>query len=59
MKIGKLRIMKSGKVVLRIQNENKMFVDLDVSKGISNNFYQELISINRGQSEIKNNKLEV
>ena len=59
MKIGKLRIMKSGKVVLRIQNENKMFVDLDVSKGISNNFYQELISIKRGQSEIKNNKLEV
>tara|TARA_B110001450_G_scaffold218502_1_gene212973 strand:- start:120 stop:422 length:303 start_codon:yes stop_codon:yes gene_type:complete len=42
MKIGKLRIMKSGKVILRIKNEsggNQQYIDMDVSQGITNNFY--------------------
>ena len=48
MKIGKLRIMKSGKVVLRIGNGSGEHIDMDVSQGITNNFYQELVSLNRG-----------
>ena len=53
MKIGKLRIMQSGKVVLRIFNESgekgekKEYIDMDVSQGITNNFYQELVTLNR------------
>lgn len=45
--------MKSGKVVLRIINEsgekggNGEYIDMDVSQGITNNFYQELVSLNR------------
>lgn len=45
MKIGKLRIMQSGKVVLRIFNESgekgekREYIDMDVSQGITNNFY--------------------
>ena len=49
LKIGKLRIMKSGKVILRIHDPKNVshsnFVDLDVSKGIMNSFYQELVSV--------------
>lgn len=46
LKIGKLRIMKSGKVILRIRDpEGTKYVDLDVSKGIMNSFYQELVSV--------------
>ena len=53
MKIGKLRIMQSGKVVLRIFNESgekgekREYIDMDVSQGITNNFYQELVTLNR------------
>ena len=53
MKIGKLRIMQSGKVVLRIFNESgekgekREYIDIDVSQGITNNFYQELVTLNR------------
>jgi hypothetical protein len=43
-KMGKLRFMKSGKVILRIGE-----VDLDVSKGIETTFYQELVKIQGGQ----------
>ena len=43
MKIGKLRIMSSGKVILRINNnesgEKQQYIDMDVSQGITNNFY--------------------
>ena len=34
--------MKSGKVLLRITQDNGQFIDLEVNKGIQNNFYQEL-----------------
>jgi len=45
-KIGKLRFMKSGKVVLRLQMPDcPDFVDLEVNKGIESTFYQELIAI--------------
>ena len=33
-KIGKMRFLKSGKVVLRVSKEDGSFVDLEVSKGI-------------------------
>ena len=46
--IGKLRFMKSGKVVLRLQLPgNKNHVDLEVNKGIDATFYQELVSIDK------------
>lgn len=45
-KIGKLRFMKSGKVVLRLQMpDSPQYVDLEVNKGIESTFYQELINI--------------
>ena len=34
--------MKSGKVLLRITQDNGQYIDLEVNKGIQNNFYQEL-----------------
>ena len=44
--IGSLRIMKSGRVILRLkQPDSDTHVDLDVSKGIQSNFYQELMSL--------------
>jgi hypothetical protein len=44
-RIGKLRFMKSGKVVLRVQLPGQTeFVDLELNKGIQPNFYQELVS---------------
>jgi hypothetical protein len=43
LKIGKLRMYKSGKLVLRITDEDNNTVDLDVSAGIQNSFYQELV----------------
>ena len=43
-KIGKIRLMKSGKVILRIGE-----IDLDVSKGIDTSFYQELVKISNGE----------
>uniref|UniRef100_A0A7S3CL14 Uncharacterized protein n=1 Tax=Strombidium rassoulzadegani TaxID=1082188 RepID=A0A7S3CL14_9SPIT len=48
-KIGKLRFMKSGKVILRIQNGGGEgeFIDLDVSKGIQTQFHQQVISVNK------------
>ena len=47
IKIGKLRLMKSGKVVLRLHtgNDNASYIDLDVSMGIQPAFYQELVTI--------------
>ncbi|CDW74297.1 UNKNOWN [Stylonychia lemnae] len=46
-KIGKIRVMKSGKVVLRMQDpiNNDLYVDFELTKGIQTNFYQELISV--------------
>ena len=45
-KIGKLRIMKSGKVVMRIQLPGSdKFADLEINQGIQSNFYQELVSV--------------
>lgn len=40
-KIGKLVVMKSGKVCLRIQldSDKNEFVDLEVNKGIESSFY--------------------
>jgi len=37
-KIGKLRFMKSGRVILRIQ-EGDRSIDMDVSEGIPNQFF--------------------
>jgi hypothetical protein len=42
--IGKLRFMKSGKIILRIGD-----IDLDVSKGIDTSFYQEIAKISDGK----------
>ena len=39
-KLGKLRFYKSGKVVLRIGN-----IDLNVTQGINNSFYQQLVQL--------------
>ena len=44
--IGKLRLMKSGKVVMRIQLPGQDdYVDLEMNRGIQPNFYQELVSV--------------
>ena len=51
--IGKLRLMKSGKVVMRLQLPGSSdFVDLEVNKGIQPNFYQELVSIDPTSKEM-------
>jgi hypothetical protein len=47
-KIGKLRLMKSGKVILRVGNAEK-YIDMEVSKGIETTFYQELAKISEGK----------
>lgn len=50
-KIGKIRFMKSGKVILRIKQEGDpegKQIDLDVSKGIQNSFYQQLVHLQKG-----------
>ena len=45
-KIGKIRVHKSGKVVMRIQLPGQdSYVDLELNKGIQTNFYQELVSL--------------
>ena len=45
-KIGKLRVMKSGKIVMRIQLPGQEdYVDLELNQGIKTNFYQEIISV--------------
>ena len=52
-KIGKLRVMKSGKVVMRFQlpgQEN--FVDYELNKGIAGNFYQEIVSVDSQNREL-------
>ena len=46
-KIGKLRLMKSGKIILRVGD-----IDLDVSKGIDTTFYQELVKIGNGEIQM-------
>jgi len=39
-KIGKLRIHKSGKVVMRLQLPGQTeFIDLELNEGIKTNFY--------------------
>ena len=45
--IGKIRIMKSGRVVLRIEDplNKEKSVDFELIKGIPTNFYQELVSV--------------
>eukprot|EP00347_Sterkiella_histriomuscorum_P015718 403355942 len=52
-KIGKIRIMKSGKVVLRMQdpNDQSQYIDFELIKGIQTNFYQELISVDVQKSQ--------
>ena len=45
-KVGKLRVMKSGRVIMRIQLPGQEdFVDLELNKGIQTNFYQEIVSV--------------
>ena len=52
-KIGKLRIHKSGKVVMRLQLPGqKNFVDLELNQGIKTNFYQELVSVDAEKDSI-------
>ena len=52
-KIGKLRIHKSGKVVMRLQLAGQTsFVDLELNQGIKTNFYQELVAIDSKESAI-------
>lgn len=44
--IGKLRLMKSGRVVMRIQLPgSKDYLDLELNKGIQPNFFQELVAV--------------
>ena len=39
-KIGKLRVMKSGRIVMRLQMPGQdEYVDLELNKGINPNFY--------------------
>lgn len=47
-RIGKLRIHKSGKIVMRFQlpGENE-YVDFELNKGIESKFYQEIIACDR------------
>ena len=45
MKIGRLRIMKSGRVVLRVEKARGKFVDYEVSKGINSQFHQEIANL--------------
>ena len=46
--------MKSGKVILRIQKDGeKNYIDLDVSKGIQNSFYQEVVSVKKEGDQTK------
>ena len=52
-RIGKLRIHKSGKVVMRLQLPGQdSYVDLELNKGIHTNFYQELVSVNTASQDI-------
>lgn len=51
--IGKLRVMKSGRVIMRIQLPGQTeFVDLELSKGIQPNFYQELVATDASKGQI-------
>ena len=56
--IGKLRIMKSGKVVMRVADptDPSKHIDLLVNKGISNSFYQELVSVTQAPDLTKQDK---
>ena len=53
-KIGKLRIHKSGKVVLRLElpGSSTGHVDLELNEGIKSNFYQELVAVDSKNSDI-------
>ena len=53
-KIGKLRIHKSGKVVLRLElpGTDAGHVDLELNEGIKSNFYQELVAVDSVNNDI-------
>jgi len=44
--LGKLRVFKSGKVVLRIPLEGNDYLDFNLEEGIRPGFYQELATFN-------------
>ena len=52
MPFGKVLVMKSGKVVLRIPSSESGYIDLLLSKGIAPNFYQELVSAHHVKNEM-------
>ena len=49
--LGKLLVMKSGKVVMRMTSGTG-HVDFEVIKGIPTNFYQELISAHPSKKDV-------
>ena len=50
--------MKSGKVVMRVADpaDPSKHIDLEVNKGISNSFYQELVSVHQAPDLPKSEK---
>lgn len=44
--LGKLLVLKSGKVILRVKSTDKEgeHIDFEVIKGIETNFYQEIVT---------------
>ena len=52
-RIGKVLVMKSGKVIMRMPSEDgTSHVDFELIKGIETNFYQELISAHPSKNEV-------
>eukprot|EP00354_Favella_ehrenbergii_P012279 CAMPEP_0170465136 /NCGR_PEP_ID=MMETSP0123-20130129/9591_1 /TAXON_ID=182087 /ORGANISM="Favella ehrenbergii, Strain Fehren 1" /LENGTH=68 /DNA_ID=CAMNT_0010730953 /DNA_START=1887 /DNA_END=2093 /DNA_ORIENTATION=- len=52
-KIGKLRIHKGGKVVMRLQLPGQQnYVDLELNEGIKTNFYQELVAVDAEKESV-------
>lgn len=45
--LGKLRVFKSGKVVLRVPLEKGEYIDFNIEEGIRTGFHQELASFNQ------------
>ena len=51
--IGKVLVMKSGKVIFRMPSEDgNSHVDFELIKGIETNFYQELVSAHPSQKNV-------
>jgi hypothetical protein len=50
--IGKVLVMKSGKVVLRMPSSAGSHVDFEIIKGIPTNFYQELVSAHPSRQDL-------